>query len=336
MQYCLELAAGGLGKVAPNPMVGACLVYQDRIIGTGFHTAFGQAHAEVNAINNVAPEDIPLIPESTLYVTLEPCSHFGKTPPCADLIIKNKIQRVVIGMQDPNTLVSGNGIIKLKTAGIEVVENCCKVACENLNRAFILYHRLQRPYYILKWAESADGFIADASKLKTQISGKSAQVLLHKWRTEVDAILVGRRTVEADLPQLNARHWIGKNPLPIFIDPELKMLDFYSTKKCLVFNKKESSKWKEAELIQIDFEKYLDSLHAELYKRNIQTVLVEGGTTTIEKFFQADILDEIRVIKSKVKYLNDGVKAPVFKGCLEKRFALEEEDIYFYQQVLEK
>lgn len=207
MQRCIDLAKQGAGNVAPNPMVGCVIVNNGEIIGEGYHKKFGEAHAEVNAINSVAKEKQHLLKESTLYVNLEPCSHYGKTPPCADLIISKNILRIVIGITDPNPLVSGNGIKKLKTAGCQVTIDVLKDECTELNKRFITFNEKKRPYIILKWAQTSDGFMAPADGTRLQISGKLSQQLVHKWRSEEQSILVGYQTAFNDNPELTVREW---------------------------------------------------------------------------------------------------------------------------------
>lgn len=312
MQRCLDLAANGLGYTAPNPLVGACLVHKDRIIGEGWHRIYGGPHAEVNAINSVQPQDIALIPEATLYVNLEPCSHFGKTPPCASLIVEKKIKKVVIGLTDPNPKVSGKGIEKLRNEGIEVVCGVMEEECRLLNRRFLHYITHQSPYIILKWAESADGFMATQKKEKTQISGADAQILLHRWRAEEQAIAVGAGTVRADKPQLNNRFWPGKSPLRIAFDRNLSELDFYKEHPFWVINNlRDETLSNGTELVVCDYEKNPHLLTKFLYDKGIQSVILEGGKATLDFFIRHNLYEEIRIIKSGNYILNEGLKAPI-------------------------
>ena len=221
MYRCLQLAGKGAGHVAPNPMVGAVLVHNDRILGEGYHQVYGQAHAEVNCINSVLPDDVPLIPDSTLYVSLEPCAHFGKTPPCADLIIKKQIRKVVIGCRDPFKEVDGKGIERLKAAGIEVISGVLEAACTDLNKRFFTFHTFNRPYVILKWAESANGKISGSGNERVFISNAWTNTLVHKWRSEESAIAVGTNTAMLDNPFLTTRLWPGRNPVRILLDKKL-------------------------------------------------------------------------------------------------------------------
>src|ERR1700712_465065 len=226
MQRCLELATLGLGAVSPNPMVGAVVVLDDKIIGEGYHQKYGEAHAEVNAINQVIsrfPNSADLLKQATIYVSLEPCAHYGKTPPCADLIIKHQIPKVVVGCRDPFEQVNGKGIEKLQAAGVEVVLGILEAECKWLNRRFFTRIQKHRPYIILKWAQTADGFFAPADGTQLWITGQESRKLVHQWRGEEDAILVGTNTVAIDNPQLNVRYGSGKLPKRIVIDRELKL-----------------------------------------------------------------------------------------------------------------
>ncbi|MEX1188263.1 MAG: bifunctional diaminohydroxyphosphoribosylaminopyrimidine deaminase/5-amino-6-(5-phosphoribosylamino)uracil reductase RibD [Bacteroidia bacterium] len=317
MRRALELARRGLGSVAPNPMVGCVIVHNNEIIGEGWHRQYGEAHAEVNAINSVNDKDI--LSKSTLYVTLEPCSHFGKTPPCADLILKYKIPKVVIASIDPNPLVAGRGISKLRDAGLEVIEGVLQDESNFLNRRFITFHEKKRPYVILKWAQSADGFIdsvrQDDSKGSFAISSTSSHQLSHKYRTEEQAILIGKSTALNDLPQLTSRLWPGKNPLRILIDPMLEVPShnpvLNTDSRTLVFNKLETRQIFNVDRIQLDFSKpVLNNILDYLYYEGIQSVIVEGGKFTLERFIKAELFDEIRRFTSLKLKIKNGLKAP--------------------------
>ena len=276
MRRCLQLASNGQQNAKPNPMVGAVIVSSDgRIIGEGYHVRCGMAHAEVNAFISVRPEDEPLLKEATLYVSLEPCSHYGKTPPCADLIIEKGVRRVVMGCIDPFAEVQGRGIRKLQEAGIEVEVGVLEAECQALNRHFLTYHREQRPYIILKWAQTANGFIDDNYK-PVQISNAFTKMLSHKLRSEADAILVGRVTEERDHPQLTVRDWKGSNPKRLVIDHAHPL--------------------------------NLESLHAH----HIQSLIVEGGAQTLQSFIDSDLWDEAFVERSEI-LLGGGIEAPKMK-----------------------
>jgi len=325
IQRCIELALNGAGYVSPNPLVGAIIVHNEKIIGEGWHKKFGESHAEVNAINSV--EDKNILSASTLYVNLEPCCHQGKTPACCDLIIKNRFQKVVVGMTDPFEKVLGEGVKKLRAAGIEVVENILQKKCEELNKRFITFHAKKRPYIILKWTQTLDGFIApDISKMsaeefenKRHITGFVVQKLVHKWRSEEDAILVGTNTAMHDNPALNVRSWNGKNPARIIIDRNLRLPRslkiFDQTQPTIIFNyRKKDSTQSNLNFISIDFTKDISSQIIEkLFSLNIQSLIIEGGTKTLETFINSGLWDEAQLFISP-KILCDGIKAPTISG----------------------
>ena len=319
MQRCLQLAAMGAGNVAPNPMVGAVLVYHDRIIGEGFHQKYGEAHAEVNCINSVAETDKALISEATLYVSLEPCAHHGKTPPCSDLIIEYKIPNVVIGCRDSFVEVDGKGIEKLKAAGVLVTLGILEKECLELNKRFFTFHEKQRPYIYLKWAETGDGKIAADANSRLLISNEFTNRLVHKWRTEEAAILVGTNTALLDNPSLTARLWPGNNPVRLVIDTELKLPTnlklFDATFKTVVFNYYKNAETKN--VIYYRLEKsanILPQILGALYKMLIQSIIVEGGTKLLQSFIDAGLWDEARVICNEVLIVGNGVKAPVLRN----------------------
>lgn len=275
MRRCIQLAKNGQLNAKPNPMVGAVIVSAEgRIIGEGYHVRCGEGHAEVNAFASVRPEDEHLLPAATIYVSLEPCSHYGKTPPCADLIIKKGVRRVVVGCIDPFAEVQGRGIQKLHDAGIEVEVGVLEAECQALNRRFFTYHREQRPYIILKWAQTANGFLDDHFKA-TQISSDFTKMLSHKLRAEEDAILVGRVTEEREHPQLNVRDWYGPDPKRLIVDHAHPL--------------------------------NLNSLHAH----RIQSLIVEGGAKTLNTFLTDGLWDEIRVETHLKKTVSDGTRAPL-------------------------
>jgi diaminohydroxyphosphoribosylaminopyrimidine deaminase/5-amino-6-(5-phosphoribosylamino)uracil reductase len=321
MQRCLQLAQKGLGQTAPNPLVGCVIVADEKIIGEGFHEKFGEAHAEVNALNKITDES--LLRNATLYVNLEPCAHFGKTPPCADLIVAKKIPRVVIGSTDPNPLVAGKGIQRLRNAGIEVTENILEDSCNFLNRRFFTFHQHKRPYIILKWAESADKKMALSEPKQFWFTGNEAQQLSHRWRTEEQAILIGRRTVEIDDCELTARLWQGKNPLRIAIDRKLSLSltkkIFNSNASTLVFNEIKNEASGTLTFSKINFEQnVLPQILNELYLRQIQSVIVEGGAETLQHFLQQNLWDEARIFTSPTVLVN-GISSPT----ITKKFSEE-------------
>ena len=312
---CFVLAKSGLGMVAPNPMVGAVLVHEGKIIGEGFHHEYGKAHAEVNAINDAEKKYPDLISSSELYVNLEPCSHFGKTPPCADLIIQKGIRKVFISNQDSNPMVAGIGIEKLRAEGIEVITDVLKEEGRKLNKRFLTFHEQKRPFIILKWAQTADGFIAPVTKERFQISGEQAQELVHKWRSEEQAILVGKETALTDNPQLNVRLWEGKNPIRIVIDSKLLLPEslnlFNHETPTIIFNSIKTEEQNNISFVKLNFKNpILNQLLAHLYSKNIQSIIIEGGTTTLQKFIDENLWDEARIFTSSKKLIY-GVKAPV-------------------------
>ncbi|MEP7169748.1 MAG: bifunctional diaminohydroxyphosphoribosylaminopyrimidine deaminase/5-amino-6-(5-phosphoribosylamino)uracil reductase RibD [Bacteroidota bacterium] len=327
MQRCIQLAEKGLGGAAPNPLVGCVIVYDSKIIGEGYHEKYGNHHAEVNAINSV--KDKSLLSKSRMYVTLEPCSHFGKTPPCADLIIRHKIPEVIIGNKDPFEKVNGSGIKKLKDAGIKVTSGIFEKECRFMNRRFLVYHEKKRPYIILKWAQSGDGFIAPGKKslVKTQtkvderihlISNEYSRILSHKWRSEEAAIMVGTNTARVDNPQLTVRNIPGKNPVRIVVDKNLKLdssLHLFDQKtRTIVFTSKNKKASPNLDFVNINFQNdVIKQILDHLYEQHIQSVMVEGGTILLESFIEKKLWNEARIFTSST-LLNSGVKAPEIKG----------------------
>jgi len=316
IKRCLEIAKLGIGTAHPNPSVGAVLVVDNKIIGEGFTSPYGGSHAEVNAINSV--KDKELLKQATIYVTLEPCSHFGKTPPCSDLIINSEIKKVVIGCVDSNSLVSGKGIERLKNAGCEVIVGVLEKECKEHHKRFFTFHDKKRPYIILKWAVTNDGFIAPKNRNKQApvwITNETSRQLVHKWRSEEHAILVGTTTVLEDNPTLNVRDWNGENPVRIVIDKGLKIptnLNIYDTSiKTIFITEKESNNRKNIFFEKISFSNLVASqICYVLFKHKIQSVIVEGGAKTVQTFIDENLWDEARVFESEVSFTN-GVKAPV-------------------------
>lgn len=319
IERCLFLAQLGAGNVAPNPLVGSVVVCDGKIIGEGYHERYGQAHAEVNAIRSV--EDKSLLKKSTIYVNLEPCAHFGKTPPCADLIVSSEIPRVVIGCIDSYSEVAGKGIERMRAAGIEVIVGVAEAASLDLNRRFFTFHTKKRPYIILKWAQSLDGFMdidrSSGEKGIVWITQPETQVLVHKWRHEEAAILVGKNTIATDNPSLTCRAFEGNSPIRIVIDQKLK-LDYGGFKvgdrivKTYILTEKEIISSGQLEYVQItDFT--LESILSALCERNIQSVIVEGGRATLDHFISANLWDEARVLTGSTA-LKAGIKAPSISG----------------------
>lgn len=314
---CIELAKNGFGTTYPNPMVGSVIVYNGEIIGEGWHQKAGEPHAEVNAIRSV--KDPSLLNKATIYVSLEPCSHFGKTPPCCDLIIKNKIPNVVIGTVDSNIKVAGNGIKRLQEAGANVLVGILEKECYELNQRFFTFHEKKRPYIILKWAETQDGFIAPLQKEEQKpvwITNINSRQLVHKWRTEEQAILVGTQTVIDDNPKLNARDWEGNNPVRVVIDQNHRIPKtahvFDNQTKTIVFSNKKSTPSLENTILEvIDFQKNIAQQIADiLFQHQIQSVIVEGGAQTLQTFIDANLWDEARVFIGNCTF-EKGVKAPI-------------------------
>lgn len=310
MQKCLELAAKGYPLALPNPMVGCVIVVNDNIIGEGYHKQFGQAHAEVNAINSV--KDKFKLEQATLYVNLEPCAHFGKTPPCADLIIKSKLKRVVIGALDSFSLVNGKGIDKIKEAGIEVKVNVSKDDCISLNRRFYTFHKDKRPYVILKWAQSSDGFIAPKNQeTPFWMTCEESKNLVHQWRSAETGILIGKNTAIKDNPLLTSHLDGAKNPTRFVIDKSSIL-----SKDLNVFNDDATTfricqKKLNKNDLQVDFDDFINSLMEQLHKLEIHSVIIEGGSLTLQQFINSNCWDEARVFQSDA-LLKDGVMSPGF------------------------
>jgi len=324
MQRCLQLAELGRGAVAPNPMVGAVLVHEGRIIGEGYHKEYGGPHAEVVCLGSVGENDRELIPSSVLYVSLEPCAHFGKTPPCADLVIREKIGRVVVGCRDPFPLVAGKGIEKLRAAGVEVTTDVLANECRYLNRRFFTFHTQHRPYIVLKWAASADGFIGKNGS-RTAISNALTNRLVHKWRSTEMSILVGTNTAIIDNPRLTARLWPGRQPMRLVIDRELRLprdLELFSGESnTVVFNRLkhdiELEDTRSTRYYQLaDDSSTVNQLLIALQQMGVQSVLVEGGRTLLQSFIEEGAWDEARVIRNNTLSLGEGIPAPLLTGAV--------------------
>lgn len=336
IQRCIELASNGTGYTAPNPMVGCVIVNNNRIIGEGFHSEYGKAHAEVNAINSVKNRD--LLPYSTLYVSLEPCSHFGKTPPCTDLIIKEKIKNVVIGATDPNPRVSGNGIKKLTDNNINVKCGILEQECNDLNKRFITYHTNKRPYIVLKWAQTADGYIDTdrnifETKRPTWITSPNLKMLVHKWRQQEQAVMVGTHTAIADNPKLNIRDWCGINPIRIVIDQKLSLSNelslFDNTLKTFVINEMEDKKIDNISYFKINFKSNFEKQILNImYENQIQSVIIEGGRILLQSFIDKGLWDEARIFHGD-QYFGKGIKAPQIYSSKISTFQIENEKISY-------
>lgn len=338
MQRCLELAQKGAGNVAPNPMVGAVLVYENRIIGEGWHQQYGGPHAEVHCIASVKPEDQPLIAASTMYVSLEPCAHFGKTPPCSNLIIEKQIPKVVIGCRDPFPQVNGKGVERLQSAGVKVVMPVLEKECRELNKRFFTYHKEQRPYIILKWAQTADGFIGSADHKRLLISNEFSNRMVHQWRSEEMAIMVGTNTALLDNPRLTNRHGSGPQPVRVVVDRKLRLPNtlqlFQPGLKTIILN--------EAKEEVVDHLHYVllskggrpaEQIAAALHSENIQSVLIEGGAALLQSFIDAGLWDEARVIMNTQLKVQDGVKAPMIREAdLLSEMQLDSDKIQFFKK----
>lgn len=369
MHRCLQLAQLGQGYVAPNPMVGAVLVHDNRIIGEGYHQQYGGPHAEVNCISSVKPEDEQLISQSTIYVSLEPCAHFGKTPPCANLIIDKRIPRVVIGCRDPFVQVNGKGIEKLQSAGVDIAVGILERECKELNKRFFTFHTQHRPYIVLKWAQTADGKIAAAPSpnsvpnvrfaplppvgrehiSRLLISNEYTNRIVHKWRSEEMAILVGTNTALYDNPELTTRLWPGSNPVRLVVDMDLKLPPtlklFNSAAPTIVFNTKRHHMPEgilaSADNYSVGFYQVTEDVSLvyqitnALYQMNIQSVLVEGGAFLLQSFMDEDMWDEAKIITNQELIAGDGLPAPILKSSLLKnRETIYSDTIrYYYNQL---
>jgi diaminohydroxyphosphoribosylaminopyrimidine deaminase/5-amino-6-(5-phosphoribosylamino)uracil reductase len=316
MHRCIQLAQQGAGCTAPNPMVGAVLVYNDQIIGEGFHEKYGQAHAEVNAINHAIQNGrADQLQHSTLYVSLEPCAHFGKTPPCADLIIQHKIPNVVIGCRDPFEAVNGKGIEKLRNAGVNVIADVLKKDCEDLNKRFFTYHQQHRPYIVLKWAQTKNNLINSSAGERLLISNDFTNRLVHQWRSEEGSILVGTNTALMDDPQLTNRHYNGRQPVRLVLDKELKLpatLQLMNNDApTIIFNLHKHQQDGQPMYYQLHESKpVVHQIINALYDWKIESVLVEGGAQLLQSFIHAGLWDEARVITNENLLVESGLMAP--------------------------
>lgn len=341
----MELAALAIGNVSPNPMVGCVIVVDGEIIGEGYHQQFGQAHAEPNAVKAViekygdAAED--LFKKATAYVNLEPCAHFGKTPPCADLFVKHQVKKVVIGNRDPFSGVDGKGIEKLKNAGIEVLSGVLDEECRYFNRRFFTRIQQQRPFIILKWAETANGYFATTDGHQKWISGALAKRLAHQWRTEEDAILIGKQTAIKDNPQLTSREWPGKNPIRLVIDRKLEVPHtnhiFNNEAKTIIFNEVKTDVVGHIHYIQMeDMHFYLaQKIAFQLYLMDIQSVIIEGGAHILKQFLEANLWDEARIFASSNSW-TEGVPSPAINGDLVEQIQVQEDKLSIYINNLNK
>ncbi len=338
MLRCIELARKGAGSTAPNPMVGAVLVYNDSIIGEGYHERYGAAHAEVNCINQaICNGYLELLHQSTIYVSLEPCAHFGKTPPCADLIIQHTIPKVVIGSLDPFAEVNGKGIDKLKTAGIEVVKDVLKNDCLELNKRFFTFHQQKRPYIILKWAQTKNHYISSGGAEHLHISNDFTNRLVHQWRSEEASILVGTNTALMDDPQLTNRYFNSRQPIRLVLDKELKLPAssrlMNQDAQTIIFNYQKHAEEGQPRYYQISKdENAVHQIIRALYRQNIQSVLVEGGAQLLQSFMDEGLWDEARVITNEELIVEHGLSAPTLPSALKiETVSILSDKVEFYK-----
>jgi diaminohydroxyphosphoribosylaminopyrimidine deaminase / 5-amino-6-(5-phosphoribosylamino)uracil reductase len=337
MQRCIELARLGTRSAYPNPLVGAVIVHDNKIIGEGYHQRYGEAHAEVNAVNSV--KDKSLLKEATIYVSLEPCAHFGKTPPCADLLVEHQFKKVVIGCIDTFSEVSGKGIDRLKTNGIEVRVGVLEEECRNLNKRFFTFHEKKRPFIILKWAETVDGFIDKNRNSSTSginwITQAETQTLVHKWRSEEHAILVGTTTAINDNPSLTVRNTKGENPIRVLIDRNLKVkieaAIYNAESRTIILNAVKSEEKGNLKFIQLD-DFSIKSIVNTLYEEKIQSIIIEGGEKTIQHFIDESLWDEARVLVGKISF-KEGLKAPALSFRPESQTDFYGDKIYHYKNL---
>ncbi len=329
MKRAFKLALLGMGKVAPNPLVGCVIVKNGKIIGEGFHQAYGSAHAEVNALKNASSE----VAGSTVYVTLEPCAHYGKTPPCSDLLISKKVAKVVIASKDPFAAVNGAGIQRLKEAGIQVEINCMQEEGQHLNRRFLTSVSKGKPYIILKWAQTQDHFIAKTDFNSKWISNSQSRQLVHKWRSEEKGILIGYNTAKHDNPKLSTRNWQGPSPIRIVIDPKNELSEtlhlFDGTQATIIFTKSSKKNRKNVTYYNFDSKKPISDILNQLHKLKIQSLLVEGGTQTINKFLTLNLWDEARVFTCPQKFFK-GIRAPIIKALPHHQIQVSNDNLAIY------
>ena len=335
MTRALELATLGRGKVSPNPMVGCVIVHEDRIIGEAYHQQYGKAHAEPNAIHSV--EEPNLLPKSTVYVTLEPCAHFGKTPPCTQLLIEKQVKKVIVAVQDPNPLVAGKGIQILREAGIEVSVGLLESKAAAINKRFFTQIQKKRPYVILKWAETRDGFVARSDYSSKWISNPHSRQLVHRWRTEEDAILVGTKTAAYDNPKLNVRDWKGKNPIRIVIDKQLTLDNnlslFDHSQPTICYNLIKDDAEDNLSFVQLNQDFGIKNILDDLYRRNVQSVIVEGGGILLQSFLGEELWDEARVFIGQYKF-GQGIPAPLMSYKPEETLDIMGDQLYVYKNYL--
>jgi len=335
MRRCIELAQKGAGFTSPNPMVGALLVHDGRIIGEGWHREYGKAHAEVDCLNSVMEQDRHLVPECTMYVTLEPCAHHGKTPPCATRLVQERVKRVVVAGKDPFARVNGQGMAILQAAGVDTETGLLEQEAAWLNRRFFTFHTDRRPYIILKWAQSTDGYMAPADRSRQQLTNEASALLVHKWRTEEAAIMVGTTTAINDDPQLTARKWPGRQPMRVVLDRELKIPRFHhvhnSLAPTLVINGICDERRESMELLKLPFDsQLLPAILSALHERGILSVIVEGGANLLQQFIEAGLWDEARIFTAELT-MGQGLAAPLLKnGEMIMQQTLETDQLHVF------
>ncbi|GAB5526764.1 MAG: bifunctional diaminohydroxyphosphoribosylaminopyrimidine deaminase/5-amino-6-(5-phosphoribosylamino)uracil reductase RibD [Roseivirga sp.] len=334
MQRALDLAARGRGTTSPNPMVGCVIVYNEKIIGEGWHRLYGEGHAEVNAVASVS--DKSLLKESTCYVTLEPCVHYGKTPPCTDLLVGHKLKRVVVAVKDSNPVVGGKGISRMKTAGIQVDYGVLEAEARELNARFFTAIEKQRPYVLLKWAQTTDGFVARKNFDSKWISGKTSRKLVHQWRADEDAIMVGTNTALYDDPKLNVRGVEGSDPLRVVIDKELKLPQnlqlFDGTQPTVCYNLKKTESHPNLEYVKLEKAGFIVKLMADLHRRKIQSLFVEGGAALLNSLISEGLWDEARVFQSEMEF-GEGIAAPVLQLDPMATTFIENDELRMYRNL---
>ncbi|MCS6991559.1 MAG: bifunctional diaminohydroxyphosphoribosylaminopyrimidine deaminase/5-amino-6-(5-phosphoribosylamino)uracil reductase RibD [Chitinophagales bacterium] len=334
LRRCLQLALRAAGHTAPNPMVGAVIVYDGRIIAEGWHRRYGGLHAEVEAIESVSHRTV--LPQSTLYVNLEPCCHYGKTPPCTDLILRSGIRHIVTGPADPSPEVGGKGFEQLRRAGCTLLTDVLAQECKQLNCRFYTFHEKKRPYVVLKWAQSADGFIGKMGK-RTTISGMVAQIMAHRWRSEEAAVMVGTQTALVDNPRLTVRLWKGHQPLRIVVDRQGRLPHtlnlFDGSASTLLITENPMARPPHAEVLQMAFGCLLPDLMKELWQRRILSLLVEGGARLLQSFIDMNLWDEARVLVSPVR-LGNGIAAPRILNAVHSEHALYPDKLLIYKNPL--
>jgi len=336
MKRCLENAIGGFPNAFPNPLVGAVLVFNHKVISEGYHRQYGGAHAEVNALVNITDQTI--LSNSTLYVNLEPCSHFGKTPPCADMIIEKGIKKVVVAAHDPNPMVAGQGIAKLKASGIQVITGVLEQEAIELNKRFYVFYTKNRPYIIIKFAQTADGYIANNDFTSKWISNEYSRLMVHKWRSDESAVLVGTNTAFYDNPELNNRLFAGRQPIRFIIDRNCKIPLHYNlfkgAQKTTIFNEKKDLQTDTYNYIRLNFSEDITFQICEhLFNENLQSVIIEGGSYTINKFVENNLWDEARVFTSNSVFLN-GIKAPEITAKNVKETFIFSDKLTIYKNLI--